>query len=357
MKSLLLPSLLAVSFNLHAQTRIDVVPAAPSAGQRFDLTISGQWPNGCGVELRRQSLEDYTITVVIGQRRAEVCTQVVSDYSLPVNPFAEGTSARAGTYKVRYELELDNEPRRLLAFSLIAVGSPTTFDFRPESGNWVAEPGGTYSTSGGGVSIALERQGASLVALTNFFDPNGKAEWLFGSGPFGGGAAKLELMRVSGGQALYNEYRAPENFEASGQLLVEFHTPAQATAWFTQPEGDGFLDNLKLMPISIIPFRSLMESPSDVYAGRFVLTTAGASDAQQYQFERLRFGARDLIGFWDEAQDVQLRCPLDSEREKTLPSRCQLYQGDRLVAEFTQVGHDLLIGSDPSGRQVRLVRS
>lgn len=359
MKSLITPILLAVSFSASAQlanTRIVSEPAAPSAGQAFNLVITGQWPDGCGAAVRSQTITDFDIKIVMERPRGVICTQAVVDYTLPINPFREGTSARAGTYRVHYELIGENEPNRLLAFTLVPVSDSTSFDFRPDPGNWVAEPGGQYATSGSGVSIALERQGGTMVAVTNFYDAGGKAEWLFGAGAYTAGTANMDLTRVSGGQALFDDYREPQSYEQSGQLLIEFHSPAQATAWFVQSEGSGFLDHHKLMPISIIPFRSLMESVSDVYVGTFVFSTAGDVIASQYQLERIRFGAANMVGSEDAAQDVQLRCMVDSNRDKTLPSRCELYKAGILVAEFTAVGHDLLLGADRQGRQVRLTR-
>lgn len=360
MKSVLASMLLAVSFTASAQslsTRISAVPAAPSAGQPFDLVITGQWPDGCGAGIRSQTVSGFDITIVMERPRDQICTQAIVDYSLPINPFQNGTFAQAGTYRIRYELHGETEQNRLLAFNLVPVSATDAVDFRPEAGNWVAEPGGRYATSGSGVSVALERQGSMMLAMTNFYDAAGKAEWLFGAGAYANGVATLDLTRVSGGQSLFGEYRAPEHYEPNGQLLIEFTSPAQATVWFAQPEGSGLLDHVKLMPISMIPFRALMEDLSEVFAGDFVLSTAGASDAQVYKLSMIRFGARDMIGFEDRARGEELRCRTDPERERSLPQSCELVRAGTVLAVFTTVGHDTLIGADADGKQVRLTRN
>lgn len=358
MKSLITPMLLAVSFSASAQLATNIVaePAAPSAGQPFNLVISGQWPDGCGARISSQTVSGFDIKIVMERPRGMICTLAIVDYTLPINPFREGTFAQAGTYKVYYELLGEGEPNRLLGFNLVSVTGPDSFDFRPDAGNWVAEPGGRYATSGSGVSIALERQGPAMVAVTNFYDSVGKAEWLFGAGSYASGTAKLDLTRVSGGQALFEDYRTPQAYEQVGRLLIEFTSPAQATAWFVEPEGPGMLDHHKLMPVSIIPFRSLMENTTDVYVGNFVFSTAGQATASSYNMERIRFGAHNMVGSADVAQGVQLRCTVDPDRDKTLPSRCELYREGELLASFDLVGHDMMIGSDRQGRQVRMTR-
>lgn len=364
MNRLIAPILLSVSFSLAAQTiennlpRIGSSPSAPSAGQPFGLEIKGTWPDGCGADVRSVTVQNFDITIVMQRPEGQICTDALVPYSLPINPFANGTSPQAGVYRVRYELAFRDQPNRLLAFTLVPVTAVGQRTPEPEAGYWVAEEGGEFATSGSGVGFSIERQNGSVVALSNLYDASGKPLWYFTSGPVAGSVGRGELMEVSGGQSLFNAYRAPQNMATVGELLMEFTAPTTAVLWFTQPAGPGVIDELKVQPISVHRFNFAYSSVFDVYNGSFVYLSgvAGGGENRYLEFEPVRFGAFNRIGFWNRATDERLECVIDTARPGTLPRTCVFTRGGQTVATFDQIGYETLRGTDLSGKPVILQR-
>lgn len=365
MKRLVAPVLLAVSFGVHAESienhlpRISAVPAVPSVGQPFSLLVKGQWPDGCGAAVRNIAVKGFDITVVMARPPIEICTQQIVDYELPLNPFADGTSPSAGTYRVRYELAIPGESKnRLLAFTLVPVVPTGGRVVEPEPGYWVAEQGGEFSTSGSGVGFSIERQGSTVVVMSNLYEQSGKPAWYFTAAPAAGATARGELTAVTGGQALFDTYRPPAAMDNQGELLMEFSAPTTGTLWFTQASGGGVIDELKIQPISVARFNFGFSAVNQVFGGRFVyFTEQPSSDANRHlDFVPIRFGAFVLIGFWNEATDERLECRINVDKPNTLPEVCTFNRAGQLVATFDQIGFDSLRGVDVQGRRVIMQR-
>lgn len=365
MKRLIAPVLLAVSLSAHAAPvenhlpRITASPAAPSAGQAFGLEIKGTWPDGCGAGLKSVTSRGFDIVIVMQRPVGQICTDALVGYSLPINPFAQGTSAQAGVYRVRYELTVpDQSSNRLLAFTLVPVTAVGQRALQPEAGYWVAEAGGEFSTSGSGVGFSIERQNTSVVALSNLYDEGGKPLWYFTSGPLNGNVARGDLLTVSGGQPLFSGYRPPDSMDPVGELLMEFTAPTTAVLWFSQPAGAGVIDELKLQPISVHRFNFAYSSVSEVFRGNFVYFSelAGGSGNRYLDFEPVRLGAFNRIGFWNRATEERLECEIAQEKPGTLPKSCQFTRDGQLVATFDQVGYTAMHGRDVAGHPVTLQR-
>jgi hypothetical protein len=337
---------------------INAVPEQPKSGQAFSLLVKGTWPDGCGATLKSVQRTGFDITVTM-ERREAICTQALVPYTLPVNLFANGETAMAGVYRVRYQITHSFEPNpRLLAFQLVGV---TSSDQRPsevEAGYWVADPNGSFVTSGSGVGFLIERQGNAVVASANIYDQRGVATWYFGSGPIIGNAMGGQFYDVRGGQALFSPYRPPSSTEAAGKLQIEFTSPARAVAYFTQPADGGLLSELKLMPISITRFNFAYASVYDSYVGKFVLYgESNGQPVQVFNFERQRFGASSVTGFRDAASGHILVCNIESSGSDPLPLSCVLEKDGVQVASFDQLGYARLFGKTTAGAPLTLERA
>ncbi|MCU0753872.1 MAG: hypothetical protein MUE46_01950 [Xanthomonadales bacterium] len=334
--------------------RISTIPEHPAPGNPFELVVKGQWPDGCPVEVDSVLREERTITIRVRRDAGLICPAVVRPYELVVDPFPQGSNATAGVYRVRFEvLGLDGDNARLVAFELVPVASAAESGPRPESGYWAAEKGGDFDTSGSGIGFDFELQNRILFIAANLYREDGKSGWYIASGLVHGGAMKGELLEPQGGQPLFESYRAPREISPFARLQAEFTSASTAVFWFTQPEGPGMLDPLKLMPISVNRFSFAYSDLRSMLAGEWMIAVDG-QPARLVKFDAHRYGAANLIGAMDASFRHELRCPIVQDKPETLPVRCEYYDNGVLIANLDQIGLQSLRGRASNGNAVVL---
>ncbi|MCU0757224.1 MAG: hypothetical protein MUE46_19265 [Xanthomonadales bacterium] len=329
--------------------RIGTIPEKPSPGNPFELVIKGQWPDGCPVEVDSVARNGRDISIRIRREAGLICPAVVRPYELVVNPFPQGSSPTAGIYRVRFEVfGMDGEAGRLLAFELVPVSDAANPGPRPESGYWAAEKGGDFETSGNGIGFDFELQNRVLFIAANVYRESGQSGWYIASGPVIGGAMKGDLLEPKGGQALFESYRAPSDIGPYARLQAEFTSASTAVFWFSQPEGPGLLDRLKLMPISVNRFSFGYADLRGMLAGDWMIAVDG-QPARLVKFNSHRYGAAHLIGAMDASFRHELRCPIVQDKPETLPVRCEYFDNGVLVATLDDVGLQSLRGRSANG--------
>lgn len=337
--------------------RIATIPAQPSPGNPFELIIKGQWPDGCPVEIDSVARNDRDITIRVRRDADLICPAVVRPFELVVNPFAQGSTATAGVYRVHVEVTgMDGDAARLVAFELVPVADAANPGPRPETGYWAAEEGGDFDTSGDGIGFDFELQNRVLFIAANVYRDDGKSGWYIASGPVVGGTMKADLLEARGGQPLFESHRAPSEISPFGRLQAEFTSASTAVFWFTQPGGAGLLDPLKRMPVSVNRFNFAYSNLREVLAGEWMIAVDG-QPARLVRFNSHRYGAANLIGAMDAGFRHELRCPIVQDKPETLPVRCEYYDNGVLIATLDDVGLQSLRGrSSASGAAVLFSR-
>lgn len=335
--------------------RINSVPAQPAAGDRFELQISGTWPDGCGPRLDRVERTGFNIDVTIGNAPEGVfCTAALTPINQKIPVFSGSATAQAGTYRVRYYLQQPNTTtRRLLAFELISVDGDSAA--KPEAGYWAAESGGEFATSGSGVGFELERQKSQVFLAGNVYLDDGTPSWIIAAGPLSGSAAKGDLLRASGGQALFSSYRAPSQIDTMGRVQLEFKSSTTAVFWFSRASDEGLLGALELMPVSVNRFNFGFGPVAQSFAGRWMVAVEG-QPARVVDLIAHRYGAANLVGAISADFSVRLECTTDPLRQNTLPQNCLLYDDATLLGTMTAVGLSGLTGRTDSGKVVFMQR-
>ncbi|MCU0757196.1 MAG: hypothetical protein MUE46_19125 [Xanthomonadales bacterium] len=350
MAGLLLTSAAAAGGVEDHLPRISTIPEKPSPGNPFELVVKGQWPDGCPVEVDSVTREDRDITIRVRREAGLICPAVVRPYELVVDPFPQGVSPTAGVYRVRFEvLGIDGaDNARLVAFELVPVANAANPGPRPESGYWAAEKGGAFETSGSGIGFDFELQNRILFIAANLYRDDGQSGWFIASGVVHGGVMQGELLEPKGGQPLFESYRAPREISPHARFQAEFTSASTAVFWFSQPEGAGLLDPLKLMPISVNRFSFGYSDLRNVLAGDWMIAVEG-QPAKRVSFNAHRYGAANLIGAMDAGFRHELRCPIVQDKPETLPVRCEYYDNGALIATLDQVGLQSLRGRSTNG--------
>ena len=348
----------AVSFAYAAENNLPVVTAMPAVvteGNAFDLVLAGNAPDACGYLVSPARIDSDVITVTL-KRPEQICADVISPFRILISPFSAGSSARAGTYKVRIELQQGSTAPRLLAFTLVPVLRANAAPLVPEAGNWNYEPGGRFANSGSGVNFLIERQGPSAVVVANFYDSSGAPVWYFNAGPMQAHVQQGLLYDVRGGQALFGAYKPPSTVEPIGKLAVEFATPTRATVWISQPIDAGLSGGLKLMPISISRFNFGYGNAPVALTGNWVLASevAGGSETRQLNLLSIAGTGNTVASYSD--GEFRLNCALDPVVVESLAGACVLLRSGLQVASFEQVGFTRLRGRDGSGKPISMFK-
>jgi hypothetical protein len=337
------------------------IPATVVEGDRFSLQLSGTSPDGCGFARDSVKIVADVITVVFvrGGGASGVCTQVLTPFRFPITVFDAGAAAKAGTYKVRIELapfnRNDQTVNKLLAFGLVPVTAPGKRAIVPENGQWNFEEGGPYPTSGSGISFNMERQNDALVSITSFYNSDGSPEWYINSGQTIAHTLNSSFYTVSGGQTLFGTYRAVKEVQYSGDVQLEFNSPAHGTAWYTQPIDAGLVSGLKLMPISITRFNFGYGAVDRALRGRWAFfNEEGGVESVTLALEPV--GSANSSASNYAAGPFRLNCDRNIARPALLPERCTLTKNAAILATFDQVGYDRIRGLDGEKHAVSLFR-
>jgi hypothetical protein len=346
-------SLLMLSASASAiQNNLPTVRAIPESvreGQTFTLEIKGIAPDSCGYAAEKARTEGDVITVTL-KTGGRICATVLTPFVLPISVFETGTAAKAGTYKVRIEFAQlsggDQVQVKLLAFGLVPVLANIKVAIQPESGNWNFDPTGAHRNSGSGINFNLERQSDVLINLANFYTNEGSSAWYLNAGTLVANTLKADYLNIRGGQSLFGNYQAPSSIAVEGQMLLEFNSPTQGTAWITQPIDEGLVSGLKLMPISIARFNFGYLGVDKIYSGKFALVSDGDSAINGVTLNLQPDVSNSATTQRYSAGAYGLVCK----------TRCMLMRSAEPIGEFTSLGLERLRGLDSAGKAISLIR-
>ena len=351
----------ALAIESHLPT-VTAIPATVVEGDTFSLLLTGTSPDGCG--LARDSIkvsgDEITVVFIRAGGALGICTQALMPFSFPITLFEAGAVAKAGTYKIRIELapiERNSQTvNKLLAFALVPVTPVGKRAILPETGQWSYEAGGTYATSGSGVGFNIERQGQTIVNISTLYGSEGSPEWYINSGKLVANTLHSELFSVKGGQSLFGAYKPVKEVQYSGNVHLEFNSPAHGTAWYTQPIDEGLLSGLKLMPISITRFNFGFGSGAGALSTRWALVGEGASTIESKALI-LTHAANASNTVWNYVSgEFRLNCDLYTARPVLLPKSCSLTKNGVNLAQFDQIGYSRMRGLDAAGQSVSMFR-
>lgn len=239
-----------------------------------------------------------------------------------------------------------------LGVTLIELGEAVPWT--PESGQWWPERSADSTEAGPGTGLFLEIQNGALSLIFATYDEAGHADWLMAAGRLDGRIFRGELLRFSGGQPPFGDYRAPGTAERVAGIELGFHSPSRAEMWVSRETAEGV--QVQLLPLT----RFLFGRPADARAwvGEWDVSDSGSSGMPR----RLRFdrvfdieGGKLLV---DAGGRFELACEMQPNLRETLPQRCALHllERDQLLAEFDGIGLNALSGRDAEGNPVTLSR-
>lgn len=356
---LLAPFSALAQVSLH---RIETIPADPIPGAAFQIKVTGTWPDTCVPEVMPTFVRDSTIDVSVRAHDDQICGAALTPYTVIVDPTqASGFGQSAnGIYRVRFSVKDSANQPTLLAFRLIDLSSPTRQRVQPESGFWSPDSAGEFRPSNGGIGFMFERQGQTLAVTTNAYTLGGQATWYLSAGVLGRNSFRAELLRSIGGQPLWGTYRGPQSVDPAGSVDIEFVSDSAAVIWYAHASGEGLLDPLELMPLSVRRMNFALSSDGQALAGVWTLTNTDPASASRPVTFRLNYRSdlsreNDAV-LDDPASGHQLRCAIDPERRDAPPTLCSLTRSGAERARLDNNALTRLAGRDADGQSVLLLR-
>ncbi len=342
---LLLGTLPAAAFE---PARIELVVDADDLAY---FNVSGTWPDTCPPRLAGIVVEDRDVTL-LGARESVGCRPTPTPYSLASTRMPLGNLLpEAGIHRVRLQFDESSDGTVPLAgFALMATG-PTP-GMALETGFWWAEQDGEFG-AGPGFGLSVEIQSGLISLSVMGYDAQGASAWYFGAGEIESGTAHLELGQFEGGAGPFARYSAPETIRLGGVVDVEPITPSRAVLWFSHPDPDTGLVDLR--PLSVVRF-SFAQDPGEALLGRWVLTSA---DAGQRATRWLDFVRSEPVegGFvLHDAGGAVLQCEAAPGLSGSPPALCRLDAGDGDAIEFTDIALRRLSGWDADARRALAFR-
>lgn len=342
--------------------RIETIPADPVAGRTFQIKVTGTWPDTCTPETMPVFVSGNTIDVSIRARAGQICGAAITPYSVIVDPTRAAGFGQSptGVYRVRFSVkDAINQPT-LLAFRLIDLAPATSRRVQPESGFWAPDSAGEFRPSNGGIGFMMERQGQTLAVTTNAYNLGGQATWYLSAGTLGRMSFRADLLRSIGGQPLWGTYRGPQSVEPAGSVDIEFASDAAAVVWYARASGEGILDPLDLMPLSVRRMNFALPSDGEALAGVWTLTGTDPAGTQKPAVFRLVYRANRVIEneavLDDPVNGYQLKCGIDPERRDAPPASCTLSKGGTELARLDNNSLARLSGRDSDGQALLLLR-
>lgn len=352
----LMPAAAIAQISSH---RIETLPANPTAGDAFQIRVSGNWPNACVPQPMPVVVSGRNIDLSV-RSNSGICAAVVTPYSVTFDPSVGASPGFPGSsvYRVRYSVKDETTQATLLAFRLIDTSSGP-HPVKPEAGFWTPDLAGEFLTSGSGIGFMVERQGGTLAMTTNAYTLGGQSAWYLSAGVVSHSSFRAELLRSIGGQPLWGTYRGPQAVEPAGSIDVEFTSDASGVVWFARPSGEGMLDALDLMPISVRRMNFALASNGIGLAGTWTYTASAPESSVSpvtmrldYRADRSSSNEAVLV---DSAKGLELRCAIDGSRRDGPPRSCQLRSNGDELARFDNNALSRLSGIN-NGAEVVLVR-
>lgn len=322
------------------------------AGEQAYFNVSGTWPDTCPPRLAGIMVEDRDVTL-LGARESAGCQPSPTPYSLASARMPlPGLLPGAGIHRVRLQLDdsADGTRPALAGFALVQVG--TTPGLALETGFWWAEQGGEFD-AGPGLGLSVETQSGLISLSVMGYDAQGASAWYFGAGEIDSGTAHLELAQFEGGAGPFARYTAPETVRLSGGVDVEPITPSRAVLWFSRPNPEtGLID---LRPLSVVRF-SFAQDPGEALLGRWVLTSADASQRITRWLDFVRSESVEGGFILHDAEGAVLRCEATPGLPGSPPALCRLDAGDGDAVEFTDIALRRLAGWDADAHRTLAFR-
>jgi len=335
---------------------ISAFPVILLPNENFNLRISGRWDNSCIPEFER--LDQIDGALIIHTTSAESnCLVEESNYQFEIQPGSEfsGLFQKSGVVPIKLFWRPDSSNlARLHAFALQPVAGNTPAN--PETGMWWAKPGSELTTSGPGIGFSFEIQNQQLAMLSNLYDSQGAATWFLSSGTINENVMSADLVALEGGQSLFGDYAPPQPVANPGQVHLQFHGHASATAWFTTAADPDVKSELLLHPIELTRYVFASSGGIEALAGRWALSESfDQARITPSQIDlRVQGAAKSVLA--DVSSNFQLRCTSNRALTQITPSRCQMSDTQGGLYEFDNIGLNQMSGINPNGLPVTLVR-
>jgi hypothetical protein len=340
--------------------RIELIAGDPAARVSPQLRISGPWPNTCVPELLPVFVDGPNIDVSVRQE-GEICGQAITQYAVTVDPAAANGFGRApdGIYRVRFSVKDAASQGTLLAFRVVDMTPASSRRLSPEPGFWAPDVAGEFLTSGSGIGFMIERQGSTLAMTTNTYTLGGNAAWYLSAGTLGRSHFNGDLLRSIGGQPLWGTYRGPQSVEPAGSVDIEFSSNSSGVVWYAKASGEGILDPLDLMPVSVQRMNFALPANGEALAGLWLISgtdgSAAAPTSLRLSYQRELSSAREAV-LADSAKGYQMRCTIDAARADAAPANCRLTRNGTPAGEFDNNGLSRLSGRGLAGEALVMVR-
>ncbi len=354
--AMLAPALALAQASLH---RIETIPANPEPGSAVQLRVIGNWPNTCTPSPLPVAVDGVNIDLSVRQLDA-ICGEAITPYSLTfdLGPALGGGTLAAGNYRVRFAVKDSALQPTLLAFRVVEVALESARKVQPESGFWAPDLAGEFLTPNGGIGMMVERQGSTLAMTTNAYAPGGQPAWYLSAGTLANSTFRAELLQSIGGQPLWMTSRGPQSVLPAGTIEVEFNSDASAVVWFARASGEGLLDALDLMPISMRRMNFALASDGELLSGAWLLSATERGSSLPTTL--IRFVYRGDLSTASEAVLVdtalgyEMRCTIDAMRRDGPPTSCRLISRGSEIARFDNNALSRLSGRGDGAETVLL---
>jgi hypothetical protein len=315
------------------------------AAGRLQIEAQGEWPLACAPQPSNAWTEGRNLYFEVREGSQACKGQAAQPVTL--RSAALPLQADDGVYRLHL---LGADGGRTLAFALAGGDDAMAL---PESGLWWPENGGDFESSGPGFGVQIEVQARTLAVNVSGYADSGRPTWWFGAAPLGARHLQLELSALVGGSGPFNDYAAPKQVEAGGQLHIEWLGPARAVFWFARPAEDG--RGLQLRPVSMTRFAYALR-PGESWAGEWLLLTTpneGGSRAEVHRFEFVGGDASSFELLSD--RGLRLACTRSEQRPDSPPETCRLADSEQSwQLDFREVGLGRLDARIEDGSRVSL---
>jgi hypothetical protein len=334
--AMLAPALALAQASLH---RIETIPANPEPGKAVQLRVSGDWPNTCTPSPLPVVVDGVNIDLAVRQLDA-ICGEAITPYSLTfdLGPALNGGTLAAGNYRVRFAVKDSALQPTLLAFRVVEVAFESARGVQPEPGFWAPDLAGEFLTPNGGIGMMIERQGSTLAMTTNAYAPGGQPAWYLSAGALANSTFRADLLQSVGGQPLWMTSRGPQSVLPAGTIEVEFNSDSSAVVWFARASGEGILDALDLMPISMRRMNFALASDGQLLEGAWLLSATERGSSLPTALIRLAYRgdlstASEAV-LVDTGLGYEMRCMIDPMRRDGPPTSCRLISRGAEIARF-----------------------
>ncbi len=328
-----------------------LAPAAGASQPATQLVVFGHAPLHCAPTLGPINTDGTLLDIELDMPQTGCDTRRHAGFTLTTSPpVIIGPDLRADpVLRVRVYARSAGSTE-LVAFRLLDT-RPQAAAPVPENGFWWSgsQQGGGPASPGMGVGI--EWQAGQLAANLFGFDDMGAPSWSFGSTRLQGRVASIPLVQLANGDPPFAPLGLQPEADAGPRLEIEFLSPVSARAWLVRHVQGR---DVEMRALSLTRSRFASGPAADTWSGQWVLVPDEGGPASVFEFSEP--SSRDAASFHltDTASDASLDCRLAAADGQ--PDLCALSVGTTPLADFDEVGLDHLVGRDPLGRRVRLVR-